>query len=134
MERNQGLTGGDIPQGGMGPGLGGGTGDALLNDVDGVIGALQGGVTAVPVETAAGLVARIQTDLMRSGTPALHEVAQSLGQLQQALISGQLEGAGALLARLSAQVEQVAGQAPEPVGERLRTLASLLTDASEQLG
>ena len=135
MERSQGMdtAGSDVAQGGMGEGLGGGTGGALLADVDGVIGALQGGLTAVPLETAAGLVGRIQGALQGIGAPGVREVAQSLGQLQQALVTRQLDGAGALLARLAAQVTDVADQNGGAVGDRLRTLSGLLTTASEQL-
>lgn len=135
MERNEGMdaTGGDVAQGGMGQGMGTGAGNAILGDVDGVINALQGGLTAVPLESAAGLVGRIQSGLQSIGAPGVREVAQSLGQLQQALVTRQLDGAGPLLARLATQVTDVADQNPGMVGDRLRTLSGLLTSASEQL-
>ena len=136
MERNQGMTGGDIPQGGLGDGTSGVTagGDGILSDVGAVTNALQGGLTSVPLETAAGLVGRIQLALQNSGSAGTQEIARSLGQLQQALTTGQLDGAGALLGRLATQTEDVAAQAPGAVGGSLRTLAGLLTSASQQLG
>jgi hypothetical protein len=117
----------------MGAGLGTDRGRHLLDNVDGVIAALQGGASTVPLESAAGLVARLQADLGALGAPAVRPVTQTLGQLQQALVTQQLDGAGPLLARLAAQVDDVAAQAPEVVRERLQTLSALLTSASEQL-
>lgn len=139
MERNEGTdatrgaTAGDVAQGGMGEGLGTGIGDAILGNVDGVLHALQGGLESVPLETAAGLVGRIQSGLQGLGAPGVRDVAQSLGELQQALVTRRLDGAGALLARLATQVTDVADQQPGAVGARLRTLSGLLTDASERL-
>jgi hypothetical protein len=130
---SQGMASDDVAQGGMGEGLQAGTSGQLVGDVDGVINALQGGLTAVPLEAAAGLVGRIQSALQGIGTPGVRDVAQSLGALQQALTTGQLDGAGPLLARLSAQVMDVAGEVPGVIGDRLRTLSGLLTNASEQL-
>ena len=123
----------DVSQGGMGTGLGTDSGRRLLDDLDGTIAALQGGVETVPLESAAGLVGRLQADLTALGAPELHEVARSLGALQQALVTQQLDGAGPLIARLAAQVGDVAAQAPDVVRERLQTLAALLTNAGEQL-
>jgi hypothetical protein len=137
MERNQGMTGGDdVSQGGLGAGTSGPTagGDGILADVGAVTNALQGGLTSVPLETAAGLVGRIQLALQSSGSAGTQAVATSLGQLQQALTTGQLDGAGALLGRLATQTEEVATQAPGAVGGSLRTLAGLLSGASKQLG
>lgn len=124
----------DVAAGGMGPGLAGGSAGSLLGDLSGTLGALSGGLTAVPLETAAGLVGRLQTTLQGIGAPGVHEVAQSLGQLQQALVTRQLDGAGGLLARLAAQTMDVAEQNPGFVGDRLRTLSGMLTQGSERLG
>jgi hypothetical protein len=123
----------DVAQGGMGAGLGTDRGRHLLDNVDGTIAALQGGLTSVPLESAAGLVARLHADLSALGAPEVRPVTQTLGQLQQALVTQQLDGAGPLLARLAAQVDDVAAQAPDAVRERLQTLSALLTSASEQL-
>ena len=139
MERDQGMQGGmdassdDVARGGMGAGLGDGPGGALLGDVDGVINALQGGITAVPLESAAGLVGRIQGALQGLGAPGVHEVAQSLGTLQQSLVTQRFDDVGGLLARLAAQVMDVAEQHPGMLRNRLRTLSGLLTSASEQV-
>lgn len=139
MERNEGSgdrertrTAGDVSQAGMGAGAGNDVTARLTGDVDAVIAALQGGVDAVPIETAAGLVARTRLDLQTIGVAGAQEVSVSLGALHDVLVSGRLEEAGPLLARLSAQVGDVAGRMPEDVGERLRTLAALLTDAGER--
>ena len=98
-------------------------------DIDTTIAALQQGITEIPVEEAIALLESWQQQLQGLG------IADDLGELKQALQKQKSADAIAnLLVDLGADTaEELAIETSEDVAEKIRQLASLLTQAGNAL-
>jgi hypothetical protein len=134
MADASGSTSDDVSQGGMGAGLGTDRGRRLLDDVDGVIAALQGGVEHGAARVGgAGWWRGCRRTSARSARPSCAPWRAAGARCSRRSSPSSSTGRARCSRALAAQVDDVAAQARTCVRERLQTLSALLTNAGEQL-
>ncbi len=96
-------------------------------DVDTTIGALQQGLTSVPVEEAIAIIESWQQQLQGS------DLAEDLGDLKQALLSGDVASIAQIMSDLGEDTSDAAANATGDVAVKVEQLGELLSEAGQSL-
>lgn len=111
------------------------TGQGDDADLDATVGALEKGVTDVPLSAGADTIDLWQTRLTDAGDPALTRIAATLGELRTLLAAQPVDGAavGSLLSQLGEQTTGAARSAPPELAGKLAQLGDLLSGEGQRL-
>ena len=109
--------------------------NGIAGALDGTLGSLRAGIVRLGIAAAVPEISAWQEKLAASGDPGLEAVAETLSKLKTQLDPSGFDPVtiGALLMSLGDQVEQVAGDAAEPVRGKVSQLGKLLGEEGDAL-